>query len=82
MPEYFLDKRLKNKQLSAHLHLAFSGNHVARKRSKIGVHLLLVSPQWFSPLIDDVQVSAVNEEPVPLATSGLFEDAEVDHVAQ
>lgn len=53
-----------------------------RRNSRNGGLVLLASPQWLSPLIEDVQVSPVDKEPVPLAPSDLFEDAEVDHVAQ
>jgi hypothetical protein len=67
------------------LHLACGcSNFCAVQTSfhRTGVHLLFVSAQWFSPLIEDIQVSTVDEEAVSFATSGLFEDAEVDHVAQ
>lgn len=39
-----------------------------------------LSPQRLRSLIEDVQIATVDEETMPLATCGLFEDAEVDHV--
>lgn len=35
-----------------------------------------------SPFIKDVQVTAIDEETMALASGGLFENAKVDHVAQ
>ena len=44
--------------------------------------LLADLPEMLSSLVEDVQVSAVDEESVALAPGGLFKDAEVDRMAQ
>lgn len=35
---------------------------------------LLASPQWFGSFIQDVQIATIDEEAMPLAAGGLFED--------
>ena len=70
---------------TTHESLSVDGGKPAEVSISYAVELsvcLLDSPQRFGSFIENVQIAAINEEAMPFASSGLFEDAEVDHVAQ
>ena len=68
---------------TTHESLSVDGGKPAEVSISYAVELtvcLLDSPQRFGSFIENIQIATIDEQAVPLAAGGLFEDAEVDHV--